>query len=154
MIRRQHPWTQRKITPVRMTGSYMRDKVLINAHIPQYDGVCEWRNTVEIIVSSKATDYQIIQLPCGCILSLGTNGRPSASRACSACYKFINPLGLFIVLAAVCDFPATFRYCYAVTVLEWNSAYIIVLSPVSKFESLGFHCYHRSTSEQLSPLLG
>ena len=35
--------------------------------------VCEWRNTVEIIVSSGATDNKVIDRPRSCILSFGTN---------------------------------------------------------------------------------
>ena len=53
--------------------------------------------------------------------------------------ELINPLALHLDHAPARDFPATFLYCYPVTVLEWKIGYSIVLPPAAKLESLISH---------------
>lgn len=86
-----------------------------------------------------ATDSYNICYPQPCILSLSTSGQYPRYRTDSVSHHLINPLGLHFVFAPICNFPATFLYCYAVTVLEWSSELVRVLPPVSEFVSLHSH---------------
>ena len=66
-----------------MTGSK-------ETHTQKEIRVREWRNTVEITVSSRATNNQVIDRPCSCISSFGTSATPKDGR-CKHFPEFNRP---------------------------------------------------------------
>jgi hypothetical protein len=57
----------------------------------------------------------------------------------SANHNLINPLSVYVVYALIWNFPAAFRNCCPVTVLEWNFGHVFSKPPVAKQKSLMFH---------------
>jgi hypothetical protein len=49
-------------------------------------------------------------------------------------------LGFYVAYTPIWDLPATFPYCHPVTVLEWNSGLVFVLTSITKPGSLIIHC--------------
>ena len=49
-------------------------------------------------------------------------------------------LGFYVAYTPIWDLPATFPYCHPVTVLEWNSGLVFVLTSVTEPGSLIIHC--------------
>lgn len=49
---------------------------------------------------------------------------------------------LGVVITPIRNLPATLLYCCPVTVLEWNSGHVSLLSPVAKLKPPIFHLSH------------
>ena len=68
-------------------------------------------------------------------------------RMISANYTLINPLNLYVAYAPIRDLPATFLYCFPVTILEWNSGHAFVLPPVFRPDSIFFNFHYYAPIE-------
>ena len=51
-----------------------------------------------------------------------------------------KPFGFYVACTPIWELPATFVYCCPVTILEWDSGHVIILTPVSRLGSLIIHC--------------